>query len=37
MPRDTVNIDLQVQDKNNNSVESELTVMVVDDSLISLL
>ncbi len=36
-PRDKVTLDISVKDKNLNAKESELTVMVVDDSLISLL
>lgn len=36
-PREEVKIDLDVRDKNWNPVKSELTVMVVDDSLISLM
>lgn len=36
-PRETVTLDIQVKDKQNTGIKSELTVMVVDDSLISLL
>jgi len=36
-PRDKVILDLKVEDKDHKSNQSELTVMVVDDSLISLL
>ena len=36
-PRETVKLDISVQDINKKTLQSELTVMVVDDSLISLL
>ncbi|MDD3144972.1 MAG: MG2 domain-containing protein [Candidatus Gracilibacteria bacterium] len=36
-PREKVNLDLQVKNKSGDPVKSELTVMVVDDSLISLM
>ncbi len=36
-PRDEVVLDIDVKDKNKKWVKSELTVMVVDDSLISLM
>ncbi|MCP4523286.1 MAG: hypothetical protein GY828_03635, partial [Candidatus Gracilibacteria bacterium] len=36
-PREAVELDIEVIDKKGNPLESELTVMVVDDSLISLL
>jgi uncharacterized protein YfaS (alpha-2-macroglobulin family) len=36
-PRDEVNLDISVKDKNGKALQSELTVMVVDDSLISLM
>lgn len=36
-PRETVKLDISVKDINKKSLQSEITVMVVDDSLISLL
>ena len=37
IPRENVEINLQVLDKNNNPKKSQITLMVVDDSLISCL
>lgn len=37
IPRENVEINLEVRDKNNNPKKSQITLMVVDDSLISLL
>ncbi len=36
-PREQVNLDINVKSKDNKAIKSELTVMVVDDSLISLM
>jgi uncharacterized protein YfaS (alpha-2-macroglobulin family) len=36
-PRDEVSLDIDVKSKNGSPIPSELTIMVVDDSLISLM
>jgi uncharacterized protein YfaS (alpha-2-macroglobulin family) len=36
-PRDEVTLDIAVENKDGKALQSELTVMVVDDSLISLM